>query len=83
VALQAADLGLVDLAGDELDAAVRGISTHSMRVGLTLDLFKQDLDAVQVMETLRWKDPKTALRYARNRPSGERKVAELLGALRQ
>lgn len=82
VALQVADMGLVDLVGEELDAAVRGISTHSMRVGLTRDLFKLDFDALQVMETLRWKDPKTALRYARNRPSGERKVSELLAALR-
>lgn len=82
VALQAADLGLVNLSDDELDAAVRAISTHSMRVGLTLDLFRQDFDALQVMETLRWKDPKTALRYARNRPASERKVAQVLATLR-
>ena len=83
VAMQAADLGLVDLAGEELEAAVKGLSTHSMRVGLTLDLFRQDLDALQVMETLRWKDPKTSLRYARNRPSGERKIAQVLDAIRR
>lgn len=82
VALQAADLGLVHLAGEELDAAVRGLSTHSMRVGLTLDLFKQEFDALQVMEALRWKDPKTALRYARNRPSSERKMVEVLARVR-
>jgi integrase len=82
VGLRAADFGLVDLAGEELVAAIKGLSTHSMRVGLTLDLFRQDLDALQVMEALRWKDPKTALRYARNRPSGERRVAEVLALVR-
>lgn len=83
VAFKAADLGLIDLTGDELKTAIRALSTHSMRVGLTLDLFRQDLDALLVMETLRWKDPKTALRYARNRPSGERKITEIFGKLRE
>lgn len=82
VAQRAADQGLVELSGEALEAAIKAISTHSMRVGLTQDLFKLGLDSVHVTEALRWKDPKTALRYARNRPSAERKIADALARLR-
>src|SRR3546814_2026652 len=44
-ALAAADQGLVDLMGADLDHAIDALSTHSLRVGLTQDLFANGEDA--------------------------------------
>ena len=44
-ALAAADMGLVDLMGEDLEIALGGLSTHSLRVGLTQDLFASGEDA--------------------------------------
>ena len=65
IALAAAAAGLVELAAGELDAAVAALSTHSLRVGLTQDLFAAGEDGSGIALTLRWSSPSTALRYGR------------------
>lgn len=65
IALAAACAGLVDLPAGELDAAIAALSTHSLRVGLTQDLFAAGEDGAGIALTLRWSSPSTALRYGR------------------
>lgn len=65
IALAAAAAGLVDVPAGELDAAIAALSTHSLRVGLTQDLFAAGEDGAGIALTLRWSSPSTALRYGR------------------
>lgn len=65
IALAAAAAGLVELPAGELDAAIAALSTHSLRVGLTQDLFAAGEDGAGIALTLRWSSPSTALRYGR------------------
>jgi len=65
IALAAAHAGLVEIAPGELDAAIAALSTHSLRVGLTQDLFAAGEDGAGIALTLRWSSPSTALRYGR------------------
>jgi len=65
IALAAARAGQVAIAAGELDAAIRALSTHSLRVGLTQDLFAAGEDGAGIALTLRWSSPSTALRYGR------------------
>ena len=65
VALAAAAAGLVEMAPSGLEAAVAALSTHSLRVGLTQDLFAAGEDGSGIALTLRWSSPSTALRYGR------------------
>ncbi len=65
IALAAANAGLVDIPAHELNAAISALSTHSLRVGLTQDLFAAGEDGAGIALTLRWSSPSTALRYGR------------------
>jgi integrase len=65
IALTAAQAGLVDVPAGELDVAIAALSTHSLRVGLTQDLFAAGEDGAGIALTLRWSSPSTALRYGR------------------
>lgn len=65
IALAAAREGLVDVPTADLDAAIAALSTHSLRVGLTQDLFAAGEDGAGIALTLRWSSPSTALRYGR------------------
>lgn len=65
IALASARSGLVDIPAGELDAAIKALSTHSLRVGLTQDLFAAGEDGAGIALTLRWSSPSTALRYGR------------------
>ncbi|MET0373348.1 MAG: hypothetical protein ABW128_03705 [Rhizorhabdus sp.] len=65
VALAAYDQGLVVMPVGEVEAAVRALSTHSLRDGLTQDLFAAGEDGVGIAQALRWSSPSTALRYGR------------------
>src|SRR3546814_1205265 len=65
VALAAFELGWVSLPASELTAAVQALSTHSLRVGLTQDLFAAGEDGAGIAQALRWSSPATALRYGR------------------
>ena len=49
--------------GEDLEIALGGLSTHSLRVGLTQDLFASGEDAGPIAQALRWSSVGTALRY--------------------
>lgn len=65
IALAAWDAGLIDLPATDIAEAVRGLSTHSLRVDLRQDLFAAGEDGVGIAQALRWTSPATALRYGR------------------
>ena len=83
IALRSADMGLVDLAGEALDQAVKALSTHSMRVGLAQDLRGQKISDSEIMKMIRWQDPKSLLRYVENVPSAENAAVQLLEKARR
>lgn len=62
--------------------AVRSLSAHSFRVGLTQDLFAAGEDGAGIALALRWSSPTTALRYARELAVGINAAARVLGKLR-
>tara|TARA_B100001765_G_scaffold50891_1_gene29772 strand:- start:24130 stop:25458 length:1329 start_codon:yes stop_codon:yes gene_type:complete len=82
-ALRAADLGLVDLYGSALDDAIARLSTHSLRVGLTQDLFASGEDAGPIAQTLRWSSTATALRYGRELAPESNATARMLRKVRR
>ncbi len=82
-ALAAADQGLVDLMGDDLDNAIEALSTHSLRVGLTQDLFANGEDAGPIAQALRWTSTATALRYGRKLAPSSNAAARMLKGVRK
>lgn len=81
-ARQAADDHLVTLVGSELDTAIDKLSTHSMRVGLTQDLFASGEDAGPIAQALRWTSTATALRYGRKLAPSSNATARMLRKVR-
>ena len=82
LALSAYDQGLVAMPAAEVEAAVRAISTHSLRVGLTQDLFAAGEDGVGIAQALRWSSPSTALRYGRKLAAHSNVAARVLSRVR-
>ena len=82
-ALAAADQGLVDLMGADLAKAVKALSTHSLRVGLTQDLFASGEDAGPIAQALRWTSTATALRYGRKLAPSSNAAARMLKGVRK
>lgn len=82
IALAAATAGLVDIKAGELNAAIAGLSTHSLRVGLTQDLFAAGEDGTGIALTLRWSSPTTALRYGRELQVKSGATARVLSRVR-
>nr|WP_232455537.1 tyrosine-type recombinase/integrase [Sphingomonas sp. KC8] len=82
-ALRAAEEGLVALFGTELEAAIAGLSTHSLRVGLTQDLFASGEDAGPISQALRWSSTATALRYGRELAPSSNAAARMLRRVRR
>lgn len=82
VALAAADAGLVEIAGAKLFEAIAALSTHSLRVGLTQDLFAAGEDGAGIALTLRWSSPTTALRYGRKLAVRSNSASRVLGKVR-
>lgn len=80
--LEAVDLGHVELEPGMEGDAVRGLSAHSFRVGLTQDLFAAGEDGAGIALALRWSSPTTALRYARELAVGSNAAARVLGKMR-
>ncbi len=80
--LAAIDLGYVELEPGREGDAVRALSAHSFRVGLTQDLFAAGEDGAGIALALRWSSPTTALRYARELAVGSNAAARVLGKLR-
>ena len=83
VALAAADAGLVEISGAKLFEAVAALSTHSLRVGLTQDLFAAGEDGSGIALTLRWSSPSTALRYGRKLAVRSNAASRVLAAIRR
>jgi len=83
IALAAARAGLVDVPVGELEAAIAALSTHSLRVGLTQDLFAAGEDGAGIALTLRWSSPSTALRYGRQLQVQSGVAARVLSRVRQ
>jgi len=82
-ARRAANEGLVALFGDDLEAAIAALSTHSLRVGLTQDLFASGEDAGPIAQALRWTSTATALRYGRNLLPSSGATARMLNKIRE
>lgn len=82
VALAAADAGLVDVGGADLFKALAALSTHSLRVGLTQDLFAAGADGAGICLALRWTNQATALRYGRKLMASSNAAAKVLGEVR-
>jgi integrase len=82
VAEAAYDRGLVSLSAAQLLDAVRALSTHSLRVGLTHDLFAAGEDGTGIAQALRWQSPTTALRYGRKLAVRSNVAAKVLGRVR-
>lgn len=83
VALAAYDKGLVMLPTDDLRGAIQALSTHSLRVGLTQDLFAAGEDGVGIAQALRWSSPATALRYGRKLAVRSNVAARVLSKARR
>ena len=83
IAFAAAAAGLVELPAGELDAAIAALSTHSLRVGLTQDLFAAGEDGSGIALTLRWSSPSTALRYGRQLHVKSGVAARVLARIRR
>ncbi len=82
VALAAADAGLVEISGAKLFEAIAALSTHSLRVGLTQDLFAAGEDGAGIALTLRWSSPATALRYGRKLAVRSNAASRVLSRIR-
>ncbi|PZU05969.1 tyrosine-type recombinase/integrase [Sphingomonas sp.] len=83
VALAAADAGLVEISGAKLFEAIAALSTHSLRVGLTQDLFAAGEDGAGIALTLRWSSPATALRYGRKLAVRSNAASRVLSSVRR
>lgn len=82
VALAAHDKGLVELPAGRLHDAIQALSTHSLRVGLTQDLFAAGEDGAGIAQALRWSSPATALRYGRKLAVRSNVAARVLSRVR-
>jgi site-specific recombinase XerD len=74
--------GLVDVAPERAGELARSFSTHSMRVGLTQDLFASGEDGAGVCQAIGWKSVSTALRYVRKQSVKGGAVSRVLDGLR-
>lgn len=83
VALAAYDKGLVTLPTGKLQDAIQALSTHSLRVGLTQDLFAAGEDGAGIAQALRWSSPTTALRYGRKLAVRSNVAARVLSRVRR
>lgn len=82
IARAAAEADMVEMPDGELDKAIAAISTHSLRVGLTQDLFAAGEDGAGIALTLRWSSPVTALRYGRKLMVSSNSASRVLGRVR-
>ena len=59
----------------------RSLSAHSVRVGLTQDLFASGQDLAGIMQALRWKSPQQPARYAQAPSAEANAAARVVGKL--
>lgn len=83
IALKSVEAGFVELPTGKLDAAIAALSTHSLRVGLTQDLFAAGEDGAGIALTLRWSSPATALRYGRKLAVRSNSASRVLASVRR
>lgn len=76
------DEGMVELEPGREGDLVRAISTHSMRVGLTQDLFASGEDGAGVCMAIGWTSVSTALRYVRKQSVKGGAVSRVMDGLR-
>ena len=57
---------LPDLTEEDIARLLKGISSHSTRIGLNQDLFASGEDLAGIMDALRWKSARMPLAYNRN-----------------
>ena len=57
--------GLIKVEKDDIVKALKTISSHSLRVGLTHDLIALGADGVAITNAMRWTSPGTILRYGK------------------
>lgn len=76
------DQGLVEVEPGREGDLLRAISTHSMRVGLTQDLFASGEDGAGVCQAIGWTSVTTALRYARRQSVKGGAVSRVMDELR-
>lgn len=69
--------------GRELFEAIAALSTHSLRVELTQDLFAAGEDGAGIALTLRWSSPATALRYRRKLAVRSNAASRVLSKVRR
>jgi len=81
VALSAFDQGL-EIPIAKVQKAARALSSHTLWVGLTQDLFAAGEDGVGIAQALRWSSPSTALRYGRKLAVRSNVAARLLSKIR-
>ena len=65
-----------------MKASIADLSTHSLRVGLTQDLFATGEDAGPIAQALRWTSTSTALRYGRKLAHAANATARMLRKVR-
>lgn len=82
VAMAAYEHGLVHVPAGQRADAVKSLSSHSLRVGLTQDLFAAGEDGVGIAQALRWSSPATALRYGRKLAVRSNVAARVLSRVR-
>lgn len=77
------DEGMIELEPGREGDLVRAISTHSMRVGLTQDLFASGEDGAGVCLAIGWTSVSTALRYVRKQSVKGGAVSRVMDGLRR
>lgn len=77
------DEGLVEVEPGREGDLQRAISTHSMRVGLTQDLFASGEDGAGVCQAIGWTSVSTALRYVRKQSVKGGAVSRVMDGLRR
>lgn len=66
----------------KVEEAARALASHSLRVGLTQDLFAAGEDGVGIAHALRSSSPSTALRYGRKLASRSNVAARALSMIK-
>lgn len=77
------DKGMVEEKPGREGELLQAISTHSMRVGLTQDLFASGEDGAGVCQAIGWKSVSTALRYVRKQSVKGGAVSRVMDELRR
>ena len=70
--------GRIAVKGDDIDAYLSRVSTHSLRVGLTQELIAGGQEGIAIAQALRWTSTSTVLRYGAKLRVGSGAAARVL-----